>query len=76
MSKKAFVKKPMFDVKHVGGRKFVQPGTEYVHKEKARRYRTGRNSDNSAFSEASHHDRFDGSGNDAGARKWQIDKTA
>jgi hypothetical protein len=42
MSKKAFVKKPMFGVKHLGGRKFVQPGTEYVHKEKARRYRSGR----------------------------------
>ena len=41
MSKKPFVKKPMFAVKHLGGRKFVQPGTEYVHKEKARWYRNG-----------------------------------
>ena len=34
MSKKALVKKPNVDFKHVGGRKFVQPGTEYMHKEK------------------------------------------
>ncbi len=41
MSKKPFVKKPMFEVKHPGGRKFVQPGTEHVHKVKARWYRSG-----------------------------------
>jgi hypothetical protein len=34
--------KPMFGVKHLGGRRFVQPGSEYVLEEKARRYRSGR----------------------------------
>jgi hypothetical protein len=40
MSKKPFVKKPMFGVAHLGGRKFVKPGVEYVYHEKeARRHR-------------------------------------
>jgi len=42
MSKKPFVKKPMFGVDHFGGRKFSQPGAEYIHKEKeVRKHRTG-----------------------------------
>ncbi len=42
MPKKLFVKKPMSGVEHLGGRKFVQPGAEYVNKEnEARRYRPG-----------------------------------
>jgi hypothetical protein len=40
MPKKPFVKKSMFGIAHLGGRKFVQPGAEYVRKEKeARRHR-------------------------------------
>jgi len=34
MLKKPSVKKTMLDVAHLGGRKFVQPGAGYVHKEK------------------------------------------